>query len=45
LHQVGDLFELNVKFRCQKVKTGRFKEVFSLSVNKVLTFCLRLAVG
>jgi len=20
LHQVGDLFELNVKFRCQKVK-------------------------
>jgi hypothetical protein len=21
LHQVGDLFELNVKLRCQKVKT------------------------
>jgi len=20
LHQVGDLFELNVKFRCQKIK-------------------------
>jgi len=22
LHQVGDLFELNVKFWCQKVKWG-----------------------
>jgi hypothetical protein len=22
LHQVGDLFELNVKLRCQKVKRG-----------------------
>jgi hypothetical protein len=22
LHQVGDLFELNIKLRCQKVKTA-----------------------
>jgi len=27
LHQVGDLFELNVKFRCQKVN----KSLFSIS--------------
>jgi len=32
LHQVGDLFELNVKVRCQNVKTPRFgsKHLFLL---------------
>jgi len=25
LHQVGDLFELNVKLRCQKVKRLKYK--------------------
>jgi len=24
LHQIGDLFELNVKLRCQKVKVGEY---------------------
>jgi len=31
LHQVGDLFELNVKLRCQKVKLGEKKINTSVS--------------
>jgi len=27
LHQVGDLFELNVKFRCQKFKQINFDSI------------------
>jgi len=29
LHQVGDLFELNVKLRCQKVNQANIKIIFS----------------
>jgi hypothetical protein len=31
LHQVGDLFELNVKLRCQKVK--EYSRTFTLSLS------------
>jgi len=29
LHQVGDLFELNVKLRCQKVKLPKTEKYLS----------------
>jgi len=29
LHQVGDLFELNVKLLCQKVNWGLHSQLFS----------------
>jgi hypothetical protein len=32
LHQVGDLFELNVKFRCQKVKEKYLEEDMVLNM-------------
>jgi len=35
LHQVGDLFELNVKLRCQKVKNN-FLEITILFETLVL---------
>ena len=34
LHQVGDLFELNGKLRCQKVKYGEGRENFMFRVTK-----------
>jgi hypothetical protein len=34
LHQVGDLFELNVKLRCQKVKHWTFVVEFDLHSEK-----------
>jgi hypothetical protein len=35
LHQVGDLFELNVKLRCQKVKYS--KSTFSQNATNLLS--------
>jgi len=37
LHQVGDLFELNVKLRCQKVKHFHVHTAVVLTVTNKLT--------
>ena len=36
LHQVGDLFELNVRLRCQKVKLNELKITLVIYFNKIL---------
>jgi hypothetical protein len=48
LHQVGDLFELNVKPRCQKVKVSKYfldilhNDCKECLPNIVLTFMLKI---
>jgi len=42
LHQVGDLFELNAKLRCQKVKGGVKEGLFTqASHNSINVSCPR----
>jgi hypothetical protein len=41
LHQVGDLFELNVKFRCQIIKLRIMLVWTVVCVSNYVTVCLR----
>jgi hypothetical protein len=41
LHQVGDLFELNVKFRCQKVNNITTHEDIATKFEAGLSHCVR----